>query len=179
MKINLLGNIIGATGYALHTRQLANALFNEGLTIRLEAQIPQEFVKELNDNELKMIKEPYTEDMIDICISLPPAYPLLKRGKKFIGFVVWESNKIPNYWIKYLKDCDLIFVPSEHTKNAILNTAQEFNDKIKVIPHGVNVSLFMPLKIKRNLNFTLIMNKGWSKGWNDRGGVQFSINAFN
>jgi glycosyltransferase involved in cell wall biosynthesis len=187
IKLNIIGNSIGSSGYNNHIRQLANALFNEGIRVRLDTQIPQQFIKDLTDNELTMIKEKVDKDFIDLIINLPPTYPLLRSDRKMIGYCVWEAQSIPNYWIKYLKLCNQIWVPSEHTKKAINNTASHLNDdelvdilfKVKVIPHGVDINLFKKENSERSDKFTFICNKGWNKGWNDRGGIQFAIKAFN
>ena len=57
----------------------------------------------------------------------------------------------------------MIFVPSEHTKQALLKTAQEYNtftidkkpvmdilisEKIRVIPHGFDPEIFKPKEKK-------------------------------
>jgi len=77
-------------------------------------------------------------------------------------------------------DIEYIFCPSEHTKKAVLTTANNNTEyilnKIKVVPHGVNNELFYP-KEKNNEKFTFLVSKGW-RNLEDRGGTQYAIQAF-
>ena len=54
--------------------------------------------------------------------------------------------------------------------------SNEIIDKIKVIPHGVNLDLFYPKEIQKE-RFTFVLNKGW-RNLEDRGGTQYAIQAF-
>ncbi len=192
MKINIIGSILGTTGYDSHCRQLANAIYELNPDIKLDVPLPPEWSRHVNDAELNMIqKEPRVPD-VTIAIMQPQYWriALADNCKKFIGFLVWEGDKIPEYWIEYLLDerVDQIWVPSQHTKDAIINTTKNYNktgwddhfilEKIKIVPHGVDLSIFSPQKIKRDKKFTFICNKGWRGGWEDRGGVAYVIKAF-
>ncbi|MEK6881575.1 MAG: glycosyltransferase family 4 protein, partial [Nanoarchaeota archaeon] len=94
-------------------------------------------------------------------------------------------DRIPKSWaIECMNDdIEYIFVPSEHTKNAIINTMRENllgawvgESKVKVIPHGVNLDLFYP-KEKPKDKFTFLCNKGW-RHLEDRGGIQYAVKAY-
>ena len=183
MQINVVGNIFGITGYDIHTRCLANALFNIGCDVRLECQKPDQWPRYCNDNEMKMIEASYNPDNVTVAICQPHAWPVFmsRKPKKFFGFCVWEGDKIPKFWKKYLEDkrVDNILVPSEHTKKAILKVCKGLSKKIVIVPHGVNSKVFHPIKKKKNDHFIFVANKGWNQGLNDRGGIQFIIKAFN
>ena len=83
-------------------------------------------------------------------------------------------------------------MPSDHVKNAILNTvlewgknktgerdlSTELREKIKIVPHGVDFTLFKPGETETKRPFTFIANKGWSQGINDRGGLQWLFKAY-
>jgi len=132
MKLNIVGTIFGQTGYDCHTRQLANALFEQGVDVRLDVQRPQQWERLVNDAELNMLSEELTNEHITIMISTPPSwrFGLADKPKKFYGFLVWEGDLCPTYWLEYIADKKVtgILVPSEHTKNAIINT---INKEIK------------------------------------------------
>jgi len=188
VKINIQGTIFGSTGYDIHTRQLANALHEEGCDVFLQVPLPQNWERAVNDAELLMIKRGFQRDGTTLAIMMPPVWrlPLSDKPKHFIGYCVWEGDKIPLYWLKYLLDnrVDKIFVPSKHTKDAIIMTTPMhkelyMGDKIEVIPHGINPSLF-PQKeeILKGGVFTFLANKGWPKGMYDRGGMQYLLKAY-
>lgn len=157
MKIEVVGSILGQTGYDSHTRQLCNALYNEGIDIALTTNLPADWVRHVNDNELKMITN--SKDKLDyrMLITLPSIAPLYwNDGVPIIQYVVWEGDRIPKSWINILSDKRIkyIIVPSNHTRSAILETIDmnqelyhiDINDKIKIIPHGVNIDIFKPDK---------------------------------
>ncbi|MEK6881797.1 MAG: glycosyltransferase family 4 protein, partial [Nanoarchaeota archaeon] len=115
-------------------------------------------------------------------------------------FVIFEGSHVPKYWLKHLLDerIKLIFVPSKHCKDAIMNTHFEsipvedingnkvknmnkhslLHKKIVVIPHGVDTELFCLNRLENNDRFTFVANKGWSKGNEDRGGIQHLLKAY-
>lgn len=201
MKINIVGSLLGTSGYDIHCKQLSNALYKINPDIKLDVPLSPDYLNHVTDAELKMIKTESRVPDVTIAIMTPPFWrvALGDQTDKFIGFCVWEGDKIPKYWIEYLADkrVDQIWVPSQHTKDAIWNTywhgaTQEdidlvmsvdcldtdFWKKIKIVPHGVDIDLFKPDETKKQEKFTFLCNKGWRGGMEDRGGVQYLLKAF-
>lgn len=185
-KINIIGNPIGSSGYAVHTRYLANSLKDKGYDVRIDAALPHGWERQVTDSELNMLTKEYDENCTSIFIGQPPFWrlALADNPKHFIGYLVWEGDRIPEYWIEYLVDelVEQIWVPSIHVKRAIINTCDDYSviDKIRIVPHGIDLSLFNINKSKRckDLPFTFCCNKGWRGGIDDRGGVQYLLKAF-
>ena len=189
MKLNFIGNILGSTGYDAHSRQLVNALYELNPEIHLRTNIAPNQYNLLNDAEMNMISNEFDRKAPTIAISLPHYWRLVRNeAENFIGFLVWEGDAIPSFWLPYLKDKEVkqIWVPSLHTKNAIKRTIERNGETLEDYPeiytvsHGVNLNLFKKDSQKspeREL-FTFIMNKGWAKGINDRGGIQFGLKAY-
>lgn len=189
IKLNLYGNIFGSSGYSVHSRKLMNSLYEEGVTeISYQGPKPQDWVRQVNDAEYNILRKEHFIDGISLCIGTPPCWPLvLGEGcDKFVGFLVWEGSHIPSYFLDYMADkrVDQIWVPSEHVRKAVENTViretrkygGKVLDKICVVPHGADASMFESRK--KPEKFTVLVNKGWNQGINDRGGVQFAIKAF-
>ena len=189
MKLNFVGNIIGATGYDAHTRQLLNAFYELNPNISLRTNIlPNQNIL-LNDNEVNMVTNEFDRKAITIAIALPHFWRTIRNeAENFIGFLVWEGDAIPSFWLPYLRDKEVkqIWVPSLHTFNAIKKTIERNKEKledypdIKIVYHGVNMSLFQPDPHKASDNevFRFVMNKGWARGIDDRGGIQWGIKAY-
>ena len=201
MKINIVGSILGTTGYDNHTRQLFNALYELNPDIKLDVPLPPDYVRWVTDSELNAItRESRVPDVI-ISIMTPPLWRISMgdKSKHFVGYCVFEGDKIPEYWMEYLVDerVDQIWVPSQHTKDAIINTIGEgfVIDKIKIVPHGVDLNIFKPqdgVTVAQGTHasqdgkfdssscdkFTFICNKGWRGGFEDRGGVAYVIKAY-
>jgi glycosyltransferase involved in cell wall biosynthesis len=185
--INVIGDIFGSSGYASHTRQLANALSN--LTeVRLSTNLVPGWNMEVTDKELDMIKKQPKSDEINLIIT-HPLYWKINLGKRNWAYLVWEGDKIPECFIEecFNKDIEYILVPSQHTKDAILNTWREISypigpnqptyleEKIKIIPHGVDLNLFYPKE--KPIKCVFVANKGL-RGPEDRGGIQYLLKAY-
>jgi glycosyltransferase involved in cell wall biosynthesis len=185
VKINIIGEIFGTSGYQNHTRQLTNALFDNGAEISLLANRVPGWEVMVNDKEMKMLNtEPFRNENT-IFIGLPNFWKtvLNEFGGNFYGYLVWEGDRIPKSFLydilEIQNEIKGIMVPSEHVRTAILNTddLNELGIPIYVIPHGVNMEIFKPIETKHD-KFTFMCNKGWNKGINDRGGIQWAIKAF-
>jgi len=190
MRINIVGTIFGVTGYDIHTKKLANALYKLNPDIKLDVPLVQNWHTLVNDEELKMLKATPKQSDVTIALMTPPFWrlPLANNTKKFIGFCVWEGSKVPKYWIEYLMDerVDQIWCPSQHTVDAILNTVSSssgdvpgWTTKIRIVPHGVDLDIFKPKeKTSQESPFRFFVNKGYRGGMEDRGGVQYVLKAF-
>ena len=158
-QINIIGNILGMSGYDSHTRNLANAL-NKLTNVRLSTQLIPNWERMVSDRELDMIKRKPVDDEINLIIT-SPVFWKINCGKRNFAFLVWEGDRVPKDFIEYCLNPDIekILVPSEHTKKAIINTYTGgyypednrmldkepwITNKIVVIPHGVNLDLFYP-----------------------------------
>lgn len=186
MKINIVGMFFGTSGYSIHTRSLANAFHELGVDVRVDCPKHSGWESEVNDGELLMLSKPADNSRITIHISTPPSWrlELANNPDKFIGFLVWEGDSIPAFWLPYLNDERVsgIFVPSNHTLEAI-GKASEDNEypimpPISVVPHGIDLNVFKPRDLPCNKSFTFLVNKGWVHPKEDRGGVQYVIRAF-
>lgn len=203
MKIHFIGTILGTSGYDAHCRGLVNALYKLNPDIRLDIPLPENWVRNVNDEEYKMITNENRVADITIMVATPPYWRvgMGDNTKHFVGFLVWEGDKIPVYWLEYLLDNRIsqIWVPSQHTKDAILKTYNDYGNevfeftklgvkyvcslveiekKIKIVPHGINPDLFKPQDVKRDKKFTFVCCKGWRGTSWDRGGVQYLLKAY-
>ena len=135
IKINIIGSIFGSSGYDSHTRSLANALYKIA-DCKLSTQLPQDWMKHVNDAELDMLTKPERKEDYNLVIAMPHMWKLFISAGKNIGYCVWEGDSVPKSWINEFLNpkIDYIFVPSKHTRDAILNTIQNLSeDKCKIL----------------------------------------------
>ena len=212
IKINIIGSYFGQDGYSNHTRQLACALNNlKDVEVTMTCNKPQDWVRWVNDDELKMMQRNPEDCDINLMIAQPVHWKsYLCEDKPFVGFCVWEGDRIPVSWIEILLDerVSQLWVPSKHTKEAILNTEldttdiigvpnweyhkKKILDKLFVVPHGVDTNIFHRLQVKKS-SFKEQLDEGIrsppesrfkflaNKGYRntkDRGGYQFLWKAF-
>ena len=186
--INIIGTILGSSGYDSHTRQLANAL-SKTTDVKLTTQLQPGQEKLLTDKELELIKKPGEPD-INLIITAPLHWKQHCLAKRNWVYLIWEGDKIPQCYIDEClnPDIEYVFVASEHTKKAVLKSVKdedtlieiakgnEIINKLIVVPHGVDLNLFYP-KEKPKEQFTFLANKGW-RNLEDRGGIQYLVKAY-
>jgi len=127
--INVIGTLFGTSGYASHTRGLVNAL-NKITKCKIITNLVPGFEKQVNDAELKMIKQDQDYD-INLIITHPLHWKSNISAKRNWVYLVWEGDKIPK-WM--LEECmnptiERIIVPSQHTYDAILNTINSLSEE--------------------------------------------------
>ena len=192
-QINVIGSVLGTSGYDNHTRNLANAL-SKYCDVRLTTNAPPGSENMLTDKELGMIKRLPTKDEINLIITHPTWWrPYINESnKRNWVFMVWEGDKIP---ISFMDEClnpdiEKILVPSTHTRDAIINTAKqitgfweavnkrnELYNKIVLAPHGVDLEMFYPKDKPKGGRFKFMANKGF-RNMEDRGGLQYLLQAY-
>lgn len=192
MKLSVIGNFFGFDGYSNHTKNLARALNRlDNVEVSVRTNKPQNWHMLLNDEDYEILNRDFNKSNVNLMIGMPHQWQYyLCENKKFIGFLIFEGDKIPKYWIDYLLDerVNQVWVPSQHVKDAILNiSANEYDkdrsadlkieDKLKIVPHGVDTNIFKPIKTNTNDKLTFFTDKGF-RGELDRGGIQYLLRAY-
>jgi len=150
IKLNIVGSIFGNDGYSSHTRSLFNALYKQKeLDCKLVTQLSQDWMQNVNDAELDAITKPDRKEDWNVIVTIPHMWKMFLGKGKNACYCVWEGDKIPKGWIEEFMNprVDLILVPSQHTKQAIINTLIEKEEEIVIkklicIPHGVDRNIF-------------------------------------
>ena len=177
MKINIIGNIFGQSGFAIHTKNLATAL-SKLCDVSVETQLFQNWEQQCDDNMVDMIKKIKTDCDYHIVINHPQfAKQILAERKGVIPFIVFEGENIPKWWSMILNDFKMFFVPSQHT----LDACGENKNKGVIIPHGFNEKIFKktePMMDLKDDRFTFLYVGGWAQGENDRKNLVFLLRAF-
>lgn len=184
IKLNLVGETNGNSGYAIHTKNLALALIEKGIDLSIESRaMPEPSTDEKLIQAVKKASEYAHEGTVMINL---PIETELKSGDRLpflLPFCVFEGDKLNYCWTEALKKdyITAILTPSEDTKKAILNSG--IKKEIFVIPHGVNTKIFNN-KVKPNTHFenkdkyTFLFVGGWRDGINDRKGLDLLCKAF-
>jgi len=181
MKVNIIGPLFGTSGYNNHMKGLVNAL-GKIIDVKISTQLFNGWELQCNDLELEMINKQDDKDRINIIIDLPFNWNQYCNKKKNVAYLVWEGDKIPLSWVDCITNERItqVWVPSSHVYNAIKNTIKKewdiIKNKIKIIPHGVDLNIFQQVISKKEI-LTFICNKGF-RGEDDRGGIQHSLKAF-
>jgi len=65
-----------------------------------------------------------------------------------IAYFVWESTRLPEFFFKRLKEFDQIWVPSMWQADCLVAQGMS-SEKVKIVPEGVDSSVFYPEKIEK------------------------------
>ena len=113
-KLNVIGQIFNASGYASHTYQLCELLSTK-YDLRINCPLPPNYEVGIPDWLLNATKKELHQNSPVLCIGLPTSYLIKKnetQASKFFCYVVWEGTQTPLYWNEYLAHCDCVLVPS-------------------------------------------------------------------
>ena len=195
-RINILGDFIESpTGYGAHSKGLTLALDRLNPDkVSYECVLPEGWDRVTSDQCRQMILRAGTREQRrahNVCITTPVFMPLKasERPKSLWQYCVFEGNKIPAHWALLLarKDVTGVLVPSEHTRRAVLNTLPSLNEKVFVVPHGVDQSTYRMVPKEQNEwhkpvnpqnKFVFGFVGGWAQGIHDRKDLALALRAF-
>lgn len=182
MKIKVVGQVTGFSGFSMHLKGLCMALHKMNIDFSIESNInPQEIQTIPNELIPYLNKSMFVPDVI-LLITVSDVWPYYFIDKKslIVGVGIFEGDRLSYNWEKRASDpkLDLIIVPSEHTKKAFEVT----NKPITIIPHGFNPEIFNPNVPKipnfDNGKFKFLYVGGWADGIRDRRGLDIAVRAF-
>lgn len=190
-KIQIYGAMHSHSGPAIHVKKLARALTKQGFDVSVNTHYPINERYQLENDLYNLYSKPEYDKAITILIDSPETWwmHMAEPRKALIGVIVLEGNHIPIDWTMACAQPEIkqIWCPSEHVKNAMLNSARKFEldipeSKIKVVPHCYDPEIFHKSGKKKRFadseKFTFLFVGGWSQGFKDRKGLDIFYSAF-
>ncbi len=92
------------------------------------------------------------------------------KGAKWVIIQPWEFTTLPKRFVDIFLQADELWVPSNFTRQAYINSGIPFN-KVQVVPNGVDPNLFQPngrvfeLQTKKKLKFLYVGGTTFRKGF--------------
>ena len=190
----IYGSYLGFSGYSNHTRNFSLAL-NRYTPVRIKNFSHSNNLDYLSEEQKNMIiyqnwsHEPWEvgtpfnpakdEKILNIILAETNSrlYYNQYNGPK-IGFCVWESSRQPESFFEKLKELDLLFVPSSWQRDCTIEQGYD-PKKIFVVPEGVDLKRFYPIKHERNKKFQFMIFGRWEHRKYTREMVQAFIEEFN
>lgn len=180
-KIFVHGSYVGTTGYNQHTRDFFRSLsnyadikvrnFTIGKSWNGYNETPHDNEPYFNDTDRKLLykqilwnndntrsdypiypdpsKEFFPDLNIVLCETNHHLFYDGYNGPK-IAYNVWESTLQPQHFFDKLKEFDELWVPSKWQKQVTVEQGYP-EDKIKVVPEGVDTTTFFPEKTTHEL----------------------------
>jgi glycosyltransferase involved in cell wall biosynthesis len=166
-RANLIAPFENRGGYGYHSRSFADALQRKIEIVRLDLGI---VVK--REKSGATINKPLADAP---CIVLaPPSFAPVRHGSKTICYTVWETSRVPARFIENLHRFDEVWIPTDWGAS-IFKAAGIPSTKIRVVPEGVDCSLFCPaLAQKQRATYQFL----YVGKWEERKGTADLVKAF-
>ena len=107
----------------------------------------------------------YQHQEVGLCYHLPNTLSLVKTPIK-ISYTMFETNKYPDFWEPFLKEADLVCVPSKFCADIM---KENFGIEPEVVPLGYDPEFFYYIERERTEDhvFTFLHYDAfkWRKGW--------------
>lgn len=95
------------------------------------------------------------------------------RGKRIyrrIGYTIFETDRIPDAWVRDCREVDEVWVPSRFNLETFAGSGVP-REKIRVVPYGVDTDYFrpvsetFPVRGKKGFCFLYVFMFDWRKGF--------------
>jgi glycosyltransferase involved in cell wall biosynthesis len=176
MNINIVSPI-NQLGYGITGLNVVKSLQSESNISLFMIGQPQVTNQEDADVISKCIKNAQLFDPNAPCIKIWHQHDMAQlagRGVR-IGFPIFELDKFNEVEKHQLESLDIIFVCSEWAKKIVAKNTKIKNSNIKVIPLGVDSSIFLPSEMPKD-SPTRFFNCG---KWEIRKGHDVLVDIFN
>ena len=190
MKIKAHSSIIGETGYNNHSRNFFAALnklhevkvrnYTVGKSWKGYNKTPHEGEMYLSKKQKDMLCEQvlwigdgkrkdfpiysYDESFVpDVNITLDPMdhYMFHDNHKGYnIGYNVWETTEYPKAFFNLIHKYDQFWVPTKWQKDNLVKQGYP-QDKVKIVPEGIDPEVFKPAAKKPADKFTFLLFGKW------------------
>ena len=166
---------MNTTGYSIGARGYITALSLAGFNVTVETVTGE--LPPLDDNINNQVTYycygrniPYDTVIGHLVPDSFEYYKEREKGKRFIGFTLWESSEAPKFWHKWLNIPDELIVASEWNKEVF----QKVVKKVNVVHHVINCKKVAPLEIAKGKYMFYFIGE-----WCKRKGIEELILAFN
>lgn len=193
MKVDIIGSILGGSGYANNTRNIILSLDCVGVDVRFQGQVPnhtQELKNYLSVKDRLRLAEIYSKPPhggnsdATLMITIPNGWTnRLSHNLNLSGYLVFEGTKLPTYWNNIISDPRVksVFYSSKSVLKSLKNSVG-LSKKFKYLPHAIDpVFNKSNTPLKSDLDpykFTFLYVGGWTNGLSDRKGLQYALKAF-
>jgi glycosyltransferase involved in cell wall biosynthesis len=176
MNINIVSPI-NQLGYGITGLNITKTLSEDNNVSLFIIGQPQVTNQEDADIISECIKKTHLFDYNAPCIKIWHQHDMAQfagRGQR-IGFPIFELDQFNNIEKHQLQSLDIIFVCSNWAKKVILDNIKTSDSKVKVIPLGVDSSIFKPSTMPQGVP-TRFFNCG---KWEIRKGHDKLVDIFN
>ena len=144
--VHAISHIDGFTGYAVHARSFFRAMAPHIETVEqgwMQNHGPSNPLDVVLTRDRILAENP-ERPLVSIVLALASGCRVLAGAPGLrIGYVIWDSTKLPDVWDDGLAVCDRVWVPSEWARAVMIDHGLS-PDRVDVMPEGVDTTIFNP-----------------------------------
>lgn len=177
------GVVYGGSGYADGNQGVLMALAQHQVPVQLvPAGLQSDTTKHLSPNvrtTLERMKGHRVNLAQSVFYQCGPAdqFNLHKRGRYKIGRTAYETDRIPDGWVEHCHAMDEVWIPSEFNRETFARSGVH-ESKLRVMPEGVNTSVYRPDVEPLNIPHTRRFNFLSVFEWIQRKGPDALLRAY-
>ncbi|MBL8093003.1 MAG: glycosyltransferase [Anaerolineales bacterium] len=178
--------LLGFSGYCWMARTSLKALDAAGVAVQVTPTISEaKFIQQIGPAERaywRRVISRAPEPGVYVSFAQPvvpqndlDVYALQRRNnpghRAYVGFTMFETDRIPESWVQPLNDMDEVWVPSEFNKRTFTGSGVAA-DRIFVTPSGLDPEFYKPglqapwaIPGKRGFAFLSVFDWTYRKGW--------------
>lgn len=177
------GTFLDYSGYGSANRSDIVSLFNAGVNVSTElvVQVPEKTSYGVSEYIARSLQDRTIPYKVKIIHLTPDMYPRYKEdGKYHIGRLMWETDKLPDEWVKCCNEVNEIWTASERMANTIKSSGVKV--PVMWFPQAVNISegneIIRPFQMNYKKDFIFYSVFQWIERKNPRGLLEAYWKAF-
>lgn len=178
--------LLGFSGYCWMARTSLKALDAAGVAVQVTPSISEpKFIQQITPAERgywRRLISRAPEPGVYVSFAQPvifqndiDVYALQRKNnpghRAYVGFTMFETDRIPESWVKPLNEMDEVWVPSEFNRRTFAGSGVD-PDRIFVTPSGLDPEFYKPrmqaqwpIPGKRGFTFLSVFDWTYRKGW--------------
>ena len=178
--------LLGFSGYCWMARTSIRALDAAGVAVQVTPSISEpKFIQQITPTErgywrrlISRVPEPgvYVSFAQPVIFQNDMDVYALQREhnpghRAYVGFTMFETDRVPETWVKPLNAMDEVWVPSEFNRRTFIGSGVDA-DRIFVTPSGLDPEFYKPglqapwpIPGKRGFTFLSVFDWTYRKGW--------------
>jgi glycosyltransferase involved in cell wall biosynthesis len=139
LTINFEADFNNPSGLGRHARCFGAALTNRARVRPLPLRRPEPVV---HDDAPPLRPALWDTAGVGICVATPDLLRTVP-GVVQIFSTVWDTTRLPPYYVEHIKQADQVWVPTAWGRDLFVGSGMDGN-RIRVVPEGVDASRFRP-----------------------------------
>lgn len=170
LTINFAADFNNPSGLGRHARCFGAALRRHAQVRPLPLTRPEPVV---HDDAPPLRPVLWDPSGIGVCVATPHLLRTVP-GRVLIFSTVWETTRLPPYYVEHIARADQVWVPTAWGRELFIGSGMDAS-RIRVVPEGVDATRFVPSSRPRERRVFRFLSVG---KWEERKGAADLVSTF-